>query len=263
MLLGAGCTKTPVVNTDDQALAKITRDQQVYVYCTNRGYTATIRFDSEVNRNRIYCISEPGKECDAYDFMDGKCDPKKVKGEDVNASLTPIGGTRLNCDPIAKPVCAIDGKTYTNRCIAETQGKKVQYEGVCNEHDEPLVVEPRTIDPTPTKPTGSTGGTASGSTQPKTTTPEPSHGDSTPESASAPEWIPNLTSVLQSSASPYKITLSECTEGKNKYYYQKEDCSSCFKILYKESGETACYPGMDDGQCPTWSEKNCKVIWEK
>lgn len=285
LLLGAGCKKTPP--TVDPEAVRATREQQAYVYCSGKNFTPQIRFDSEVNRNRLFCIFENGTHCDAIAFMDGKCDAKKATGEtDINTSLTPPG-ERFNCEPIAKPVCATDNKTYTNRCIAEALGKTVKYEGVCTEQDEPFTHEqPKNINNTVIKPandqdTGtsvrrdaswpaSSGSplygvakkTPPGQNSGSGTTVKSKSSVTTNEAASV-EWVGNLTSLLESSASPYPITLSECREGAKLYYSQKEDCSSCFKILYNSSGESMCYPGMNDDACPVWNEKNCKVIWRK
>lgn len=290
LLIGAGCQKTTTTTSQESAQDKTTRDQQAYVYCVSRGFTAKVKFDSSINKNRIYCSAEPGQECDVYDFIDGKCDPKKVDKNDINLSLSPLEGKRLDCDSVAKPVCSTDGKTYVNKCTAELQGKKVRYEGICNENDQPFELTPspelsKTVRyraaPSPTNAYGSTktydSGDSSASSAPaantapapttkNTVTPKTApapHTQPTSVSAQGPEWIPNLTSVLESSTSPYKMTFSECLVGSEKYYYQKEDCANCFKVLYQENGETACYPGLDDGMCPTWSEKSCKVIWEK
>lgn len=282
LFVGAGCKKTPP--TVDPESERATREQQAYVYCSGKNFTAQIRFDSEVNRNRLFCIFENGTQCDAIAFMDGKCDAKKATEEtDINASLTPPG-ERFNCEPIAKPVCATDNKTYTNGCIAEALGKTVKYEGVCTEQDEPFIHEqPKNINNTVKKPandqdTGtsvrrdaswpaSSGSPLYGVAKKTPTTPSSgttvTSKPATTNQAASVEWVGNLTSLLESSASPYPITLSECKEGGNLYYYQKEDCSSCFKILYNNSGESMCYPGMNDDACPVWNEKNCKVIWIK
>jgi putative hemolysin len=289
LLIGAGCQKTAAVNPQDAQLAKITLDQQAYVYCTNRGFVAKVQFDSETNKNRVYCTGTPGQQCDAIAFMNAKCDPKKINTDDTNKSLSPIEDTKLNCDHIAKPVCGTDGKTYVNACTAKLQGKKVRYEGICNEKDEPFELTPspelnKTVRyraaPSPTNAYSSgktyTPGESSNSPTPAATT-QPTNSKTTAqqtkpvtiytapttESRQASEWVPNLTAVLESSTSGTNVTLSECMVGSEKYYYQKEDCSSCFKVLYRENGETACYPGLDDGQCPAWSEKNCKVVWSK
>lgn len=261
ILVGAGCSTTPASDTTEVSTA--TREQQAYVFCTKKGYTATIRFDSSVNRNRLFCSFGAGKECDAFDYLEGDCDPKTVKvEEDINTSLTPPG-ERYNCEPIANPVCGTDAKTYTNRCIAEAQGKQIRYEGVCSENDEPFVLNAPPLDPQKTtKPTTSQPSPSKTTTSPTTPTKTPPSSSGSDVNTS-PDWVHNLTSLLQSSASPYKITLSQCKEGTKTYYYQKEDCSTCFKILYNVSGESLCYPGLDDTACPVWSEKNCKVIWQK
>ncbi len=280
LLIGAGCSSSNTKTSVDQT-STTTREQQAYVYCSNKGYTPKIRFDTEVNRNRLYCVFENGRECDALQYMDKKCDPKKVAVEqDINSSLTPPE-SRFNCEPIAKPVCTTEGQTYTNRCTAEAQGKQVKYDGVCSEKDEPFVLEaptPKSKEvvtqdddkkPSVTRdaswPAGSGSGSSSSKTSASTQTNQNTNNytDNSSSASSAEEWIPNLTALLESSSSPYPVTLSECKVGSKKYYYQKEDCSSCFKILYKETGETACYPGLDDSQCPAWSERNCKVIWKK
>ena len=283
ILLGAGCQKNPATDPSATQIAKITRDQQVYVYCTNRGFEARIQFDSEVNRNRIFCSFPTGRKCDAYDFVDGKCNPKEPNPDDINSSLTPIVGTRMECDHIANPVCTTDGKTYTNRCTAETQGKKVKYEGSCNEKDAPFELDVPPYDPQSSKsrvpsPTYATPLHSSDektntlpsnqapkkSESPSAAPPSPQpHVSATSGSTASTEWLPNLESVLQSSTSPYKLSISECAVGSEKYYYQKEECVNCYQVLYTENGDTACYPGLADGQCPAWSETKCKIIWQK
>jgi len=274
VLVGAGCASPSPSATTQTSTA--TREQQAYVYCTSKGYTPKIRFDSEVNRNRLFCMFENGRECDAIQYLDKKCDPKKIEvEEDINSSLTPPE-LRFNCEPKAKPVCTTEGKTYTNRCIAEAQGQKVRYEGVCTEKDEPFVLE---TPPEEVKKPGSSSNSGSSvqrsaswpatpsrtvsDSEKATPQPVPNGTPSSADASTPPEWVPNLISLLSSSASPYKMTLSECKSGGTTYYYQKEDCPSCFRILYKSTGESACYPGLDDSQCPVWNEKSCKIIWQK
>lgn len=272
-LIGAGCSKAPAPAAPTDLA---TREQQAYVFCTNKKATPQIRFDSEANRNRLYCEFAEGKECDAIAYMDGKCDPAKLTVEtNINESLTPPG-QRFNCSPIAKPVCTTGNKTYTNRCIAESQGQTVKYEGVCSEKEEPFVLDSSnqvdsgtTVTKRPYEKRTATWPASSGSSS-RTVTNNPAPA---PVVTSAPaptqnepvtsEWVDSLTALLQSSASPYAITLSQCHEGSNTYYYQKEDCSTCFKILYSNSGQSLCYPGMNDDACPKWSERNCRVVWTK
>ncbi len=260
LLLGAGCSNSK--DTSTQTTEAITREQQAYVYCTSKGYVPKIRFDSELNRNHLFCSFENGRECDAIAFLQKQCDPEKVAQEaDINVSLSPPE-SRFLCEPIAKPVCATDSKTYTNRCIAESQGKEVRYEGVCNEQDEPFILE---APPEPQKTTKSSSSSRSSTTQrntpppPTTNTTQPS----TSQTSGTPEWVNNLTGLLESSASPYGITLSECRSSNALYYYQKEDCTNCFNILYSSTGETLCYPDMNDNECPVWNKTSCKVIWKK
>lgn len=283
VLVGAGCQKN-TVDPKIAATSAATREQQAYVFCTNKGYKAQIRFDSEVNRNRLYCTFDTGKECDALNFMDGKCSHKTAEGQsDINASLTPPGD-RFNCAPVANPVCTTENKTYTNRCIAETQGKKVKHEGVCSENEEPFDLQaPSKQNPIKKLPSdtaesgtyevrdaswpashdyiGGGRGTSvnTGNTAAKS---EPEH-TKTSKNASSDEWIQNLTALLENSSSESPITVAECPLGADTYYYQKEDCSNCFKVLYTSNGEVACYPGMNDSACPNWKESNCKVIWTK
>ncbi len=261
LLAGAGCSgnTTPTPTTDTT-----TREQQAYVYCANKGHVPKIRFDSETNRNRLFCTFEDGRECDALAFFNKQCDPKDLPEQpDINTSLTPPE-SRFHCEPIAKPVCTTDSQTYTNRCIAEAQGKEVKYEGVCSEQDEPFVLEAPPEPPSKTRSSGSsssrtttqtTNPPASNTTQPTT----PSQNTNT----AAPEWTNTLIALLQNSASSHPVTLYQCPSGSATYYYQKEDCANCFNILYNSSGESVCYPGMNDTECPTWRQSSCKEIWKK
>lgn len=38
------------------------------------------------------------------------------------------------CPMIYQPVCGGDGRTYSNRCVAEGQGARVAYDGQCRSH---------------------------------------------------------------------------------------------------------------------------------
>lgn len=273
LLLGAGCSKAKPETLTQTTAA--TREQQAYVYCTNKGHTAKIRFDSEVNRNQLWCLFESGRECDALEFMTGKCDPQKAESkQEANTSLTPPG-TRFYCEPITKPVCTTDDQTYTNRCLAEAQGKKVKYEGVCNEKDEPFVLEaPSDAGAVITKSDEGESSVKRSASWPAESSSKvesekesgvssPSRNSATADPPGTSDWVHDLIALLQSSASPYQITLAECVEGNKKYYFQEEDCPNCFKILYSSSGESLCYPGLNQSQCPAWREKNCKIIWQK
>lgn len=62
-----------------------------------------------------WCDYPDGSACGAAD-MTGICKPRPDF-----------------CTRIYRPVCGCDGKTHSNRCVAETGGVDVLHEGVCSD----------------------------------------------------------------------------------------------------------------------------------
>lgn len=62
-----------------------------------------------------WCDYPDGSACGAAD-MTGTCKPRPDF-----------------CTKIYRPVCGCDGKTHSNRCVAETGGVDVLHEGVCSD----------------------------------------------------------------------------------------------------------------------------------
>lgn len=73
------------------------------------------------------------------DFVDGLCGETDTGGYCTQQTLA--------CPKIYRPVCACDGQTYGNACMAKAQGVSVRFEGPCAAvmEEEPSTLEEKTF----------------------------------------------------------------------------------------------------------------------
>ncbi len=118
------------------------------VWSKNEGPTYPLR-----DKDRYHYFTEPNKNSDtleAFDgtgtyyvrvceYLGGKCG---VYSNQVKISLADKNTEVVACTLEYAPVCAKNGKTYSNRCVAEKQyGQVVAYEGECKSSTSDQMIE--------------------------------------------------------------------------------------------------------------------------
>lgn len=266
LTLGAGCSSAKKTSTSNTKSAANTSAelQAAYLNCIEKNHTVEIRFNSEKNRNEVYCVFSEGKECEVREYQQGSCDENtstpEIRIDDEGNTAVPIPLTR-KCEAKAKPVCGIDGQTYTNTCTAEINGVKVKHEGLCTEEEQPKEEIVQKEEPKKTPP-------PSQNTSSKTT-PSAVKENSEPTKTNSgtiapPGWANFVEALSQKKASSPTMTFSSCKINNKNFYLQKEECPNCFRVLFAETGSVACYPGYDSAtNCPNLKESECKLIWKK
>lgn len=261
-----------------------TPDQLAYLHCIREGHDVNLQFSTEQNRYTLYCDLIDGTRCDARQFVDGIC------GEEDKDIIvqTPIDRTTVGlaqgprfCEPIAKPVCGADGRTYTNSCYAEQHRVAIVAEGACTELsniDLPNVEADRTRTGTNVDSDGIRRRTgirprdrdisivdgAPGSERPgETTLPDPETLETT---EGLPDWVSLPIALLRASETIPRATIEQCRIGGIEYVLQVEGNNDDFAILYDRAGNVVCYPTNDlNGACPAFDfdGRSCTVVWDK
>ncbi len=253
LLLGAGCNfskqNTAVTTTSPaQPVIDTTTQQQAYLFCTQKGYDIQIRFVAAQNRNTAYCILNPDTECDSIAFMQGTCPNATTTPEDAIAQMfEPIPGDSFPlrlCEPIANPVCGVDNNTYTNGCIAEFLGVKIDHQGSCDRPaaEASAINDSPVVDISNPPKNTNTGRPISSSNSASQPTP------GTTKSATTNNWVEIPLSLLQSTAG-MDNRIDRCTYGGDTTFFVHDD----FPTLYSATGEALCYPEHDiNNNCPEY-----------
>jgi putative hemolysin len=254
LLLGAGCSfgnANPTTQTSTTTLETVridtTAQQEAYLFCIQKGYDIQIRYIAAQNRNIAYCVIDTDTECESIAFQQGTC-PKTATTTPENAlseMFEPVPGDRFPlrlCDPVANPVCGIDNNTYTNGCVAEFLGVKINHAGSCDQPAETAeaVNDSPVIDISlPPKNTANTNSIT------KVTTPTVV---GTSKNANTNTWVEIPLSLLQSTAGSAS-RIDRCTYGGTVTFYVHSE----FPTLYNAKGEAICYPEHDiNNSCPTY-----------
>jgi putative hemolysin len=276
LLAGLGCSsdekkqpeETTTVIESNETIVETTLDQQAYVFCQQQGNTIRIAFNSAKNRHSIECVFKNGTTCTAAAFMDGTCEaslPTETYPIIAQTGEAPILGIPRFCESIATPICGVDGRTYTNACIAKQQGIAVQIEGPCIKEETDA-----TQLNTPLEEQQSYQQQQPSSDPVVVRHPTIGQGAIIPTNPSEqPGWLDISLSLLDADNSTKQATMEKCTISGQTYYLQSERCPECFSILYTYNGDITCYPNNDlTGTCPnnfsyTRRSNICTQVWKK
>ena len=283
LLIGVGCSKddeqtsllpSPKEAVDNDTLVETTFTQQAYLFCQQRGNTIRIRFDSTKNARVIECVFDNGSACPAEAFMEGTCEantsttpyPRIAQVGEVTTDNTP-----RFCDTVAKPVCGVDGRTYTNACIAAQQRVALaSSDGPCIARETDATPLAR-LQETQTKGNNRSfsGNTGSSIDSKSVNTGENGIPSAPPQVDEYPPWIDISISLLNEDNSTKMATIEECQYDNRTYFLHLERCPDCFSILQTREGSIVCYPHNDiSGSCPPGfdiekKQQMCTEIWRK
>jgi hypothetical protein len=288
LVLGIGCgqeepapePQEPEVDqvqekNDDNIRIALTNDQHAYLMCVRAGHRIEIEIE-DVGVRRIYCVSRAGK-CPALSLLNDTCE-KLLDAEDVSVpqlDYTSTDGLHpgpRHCEPVARPVCGADGKTYTNECVAIQYRVSVAHNGACGDpqpktedqkSDSQAAAKdaPQKVSVIPQQEKGS-------SVQPTdTSAAPPAQQPREPLPPSVPEWVHTAISLLEDGDSNIPAHIEQCSGLGGTYYYQFEDCPSCLNVLYSSAGDVVCYPAHDEEDaCPndfSIQDRSCDLIWSR
>lgn len=266
IVLAAGCGNDNK-NLDDKTAESVVEEAQVqtvkrmpvskdladnsYDYCEARGHEVIIRYDEELEKSRVFCRFSDTTECDASDFMAGRCAPGSgAQAYDAEKAEDELVVCTQNYDP----VCGKNGLTYSNECMAKINKVELDYTGVCLETQQDVT---KTV-----KVEGESTTKKSSKSSSKSTTQEDE-----PENISM-EWLDLVTDMIQTEPikSP-RSYIDKCSYGGDVVFFQSDGCSDCYSILYSEFGEVLCYPSNDlNNSCPAYFDasnryRNCTRFW--
>lgn len=266
LLMGAACSNGQNADTDQQTITEdtvvpTTRAQKAHAFCVSRGNRFIIkRTDTGYD---LFCEFQDQSRCEAFEFLDRECtiDSAEPAMEPTpTADIDDIFAGPRFCDPVAEPVCGVDGRTYTNACIATQQLVAVEHSGTCSSAIEPS--EPPTV-PEPERP--GTGNTTQNNDAISSTPPPapPIYTDK-----GIPDWIAVPFSLIEDNPSIESAYAARCPSNGQNYYLIVENCDTCFSTLYNEQGDLVCNPTNDlNGTCPaafgSGQAPACTVLLEK
>lgn len=294
----SGCGKQdssavpPPLVIDNETVVASSPAQQAHAFCVSQGFSFVIE-RSEQQGPELFCRFLDGSRCPAVDFLNETCEPDSalaMKEPTTTAALGDVFQFPRFCEPVAEPVCGVNGRTYSNECIANQQGVAIQYEGTCDPRIEPTN-PPTVYDPDPnkkvttqeTQSANSGGGTASSPSNPGNTsaggnaityqaeqprTPQVVNQEPIYVDDGIPDWLAVPFSLVDGNQSVTKAWIEACPINGGTYYLQVENCETCFSTLYTEDGSLICNPSNDiSGTCPSGfangKPASCRVILEK
>ena len=259
---------------DPEAIIETTEIQKAHAHCFSQGFKPMIEY-TEASGNVLYCVfTESQKRCPAIDFLYGDCSVRTATNFDSGFSTSTaqvddvFSGPRF-CEPVAKPVCGENGRTYTNACIAEQQGITVIANGTCAaniERGNPAVVEKQNTNSNDSGASSSgssnIGNNGNSSFDPNNTgssadNAEPLLPPNTPQEpiisdAGLPDWVTVPFSLITQDITVIRTEVYKCQVGSSTYYLQTEQRSELFSTLYENDGDLLCNPTHDiANQCPS------------
>jgi hypothetical protein len=257
LFVGAGCGSSENINSEipDEIFRKpdnITNPlTEAYKYCEQAGNRIVVQYDAATSDSKVFCVFSNNSQCDALAFKDGAC--SKGNGAKVFTGQQLSESQLIRSCGVSDPaVCGVDGKNYTNSCIAALQNIPVLHSGVCTKNDSSLKSKS-----SGSSQTDSQNNQNSQSSQNSQNQVDSNTGDSA-------NWL-NMVIGLSTSQPPKspRSKISKCSIDKQTYYYFEQGNPEHFSVLYDEDGETHCFPGNDVTQvCPeNFSGNACKQIW--
>lgn len=260
IFIGAGCVSNnepDLVKVPDEIFKKPDNIAnpltEAYKFCEKAGNRIVVQYDAATNDSKVFCVFSNNSQCDALAFKDGAC--SKSNGAKVFSDQGLSHAQLMRSCGVNDPaVCGVDGKNYTNSCIAALQNIPILHTGVCTKSETSLT----------SRSTGSKQNTSSqnnNKTQQSQNNQSAQIDTNTGDSANWLNMVISLTSSQPAKAPRSKI--SKCLIEKDTFYYFEQGGTENFSVLYDEDGETHCFPGNDVTQvCPeNFSGNTCKQIW--
>jgi len=256
VFIGAGCfsgNSSDIATVPDEIFKKpesiANPLTEAYAFCEKSGNKIVVQYDAASSDSKVFCVFNNNSQCDAIAFMNSAC--SKGNGAKIYTEQT-LSENQLirSCGTTDPAVCGVDGKNYTNTCIAALQNIPVLHSGVCTTQETSFQqhqiseIKSGALDP---------------SSQNNTTKTQVDN--QTGESANWLQMIIGL-STSQPPRSP-RSKISKCTVDKQTYYYFEQGNPEHFSVLYDDNGVTHCFPGNDLTEvCPKNLVINsCKQIW--
>ena len=263
-LISAGCRSTLTkTNTASSTPLSTTVHKKPIVpstietanqFCEKQGFTIAAQFNTDTNEMKFYCVFSGNLACEALAFVNGKCS-KKSGAITFQASPDTLLERLRSCNVASPPVCGLNGKNYTNRCVAELNSVAVKHDGLCTATESSGLTLNQTTTQTPQ---------AAFPTLPAATKQQLVK-DKTETAA----WLGLLIDLIQAESPKTPPTfIEQCIYPKATLYFYSSGCADCQSTLYNQNGLVLCYPSSDSaGNCPNYfnlktKSSFCSLIWK-
>ena len=251
----------PTEPIDNETVVSSTPAQKAFAYCSSKGFAPTLEH-KEATGFKLFCDFSEERRCEAVQYLAEDCSIETAEIitplENETATKDDIFEGPRFCDPIAKPVCGSNGKTYANSCIATQFGITQTTEGTCLAANEPgdpeLLVQPASRGSLGNRVTTNNTNNSNGTPVPNVLTSPtvPSNNTQSPNGSIIPEWAPLAFSFAEQNPNTTYAIMYKCTAQNANYFLQVEECPTCFSTLYAQDGTLICNPSNDlNSACPS------------